>query len=320
MAARNQTLQPQQTTRLLLAPLCLICAALVLLLPKTALASSTQDDDANLIPATVSRGATIANHYHGAVADDGRYRVSTRFSSFDGEPLSLGFELPSNISEVSLHEFGISDAELKAVLHRCIASGPCEQAELDRQTTHYYQTHGLRLRTVPGRPSHLSVDVAQVVRRNRARVQPVATALRRLAETRGRDTQWMMDAAVALVQTGLVYRKPSLRENGRQILGFYPPPRALERGYGDCDTKAALLAAILQNLTDTPIIGIHVPKHYLLGIAGTPQPGQATLRYRGTRYVLVEASGPGKRPPGDIATRTQTALNDMSSVRIDPMF
>src|SRR3546814_6517494 len=78
--------------------------------------------------------------------------------------------------------------------------------------------------------------------------------------------QWTMDAAVALVQTGLVYRKPSLRENGRQILGFYPPPRALESGYGDCDTKAALLAAILQNLTDAPIIGVHVPKHYLLGI------------------------------------------------------
>src|SRR3546814_11562551 len=82
-------------------------------------------------------------------------------------------------------------------------------------------------------------------------------------------------------------------------------------------TKAALLAAILQNLADAPIIGVHVPKHYLLGIAATPQPGQATLRYRGTRYVLVEAAGPGKRPPGDIATSTQTALNDMSGVRID---
>src|SRR3546814_176687 len=320
MDVRNQTLPPQQTTCLLLALLCLICAGLVLLLPTSAFASSTQDDDATLIPATASRVETIATRYRGVIADDGRYRVSTRFSSFDGEPLSVGFELPSNASDASLNEFGISEAELNAVLNRCIASGPCEQAELDRQTTHYYRAHGLRLRTVPGRQSHLYVDVAQVVRRNRSRVRPVAAALRQLAETRGRDAQWTMDAAVALVQTGLVYRKPSLRENGRQILGFYPPPRALESGYGDCDTKAALLAAILQNLTDAPIIGVHVPKHYLLGIAATPQPGQATLRYRGTRYVLVEAAGPGKRPPGDIATSTQTALNDMSGVRIDPMF
>src|SRR3546814_19094418 len=84
-------------------------------------------------------------------------------------------------------------------------------------------------------------------------------------------------------------------------------------------TKAALLAAILQNLTDAPIIGVHVPKHYLLGIAATPQPGQATLRYPGTRYVLVEEAGPGKRPPADLATRTQPPLNEMNGVLIDPM-
>lgn len=320
MNARSPTLQPQQITCLLLALLCLLCAALMLLLPQAAFASSTQDEDANLIPAMAGRGHDSAGSYRGAVARDGGYRVNTRFSGFDGEPLSVGFELPADASDASLHEFGISDKELQAVLDRCVASGPCEQAELDRQTTHYYQTHGLRLRTAANQRMHLFVDVAQVVRRNRRRVQPVAAALRRLAESRGRDTQWTMNAAVALVQTGLVYRKPSLREGGRQILGFYPPPRALERGYGDCDTKAALLAAILQNLTDTPIIGVHVPQHYLLGIAGTPQPGQATLRYAGTRYVLVEASGPGKRPPGDIAISTQTALNDASKVRIDPMF
>lgn len=320
MTARSPTLQAQQIICLLLALLCLLCAALALLLPSRAFASSTGDDDASLIPATAGHRHENAGRYRSALAGDGRYRVNAHFSGFDGEPLSMGFELPADASDASLHEFGISDTELQAVLDRCIASGPCEQAELDRRTTRYYQAHGLRLRTAPDHRSHLYVDVAQVVRRNRTRVQPVAVALRRLADARGRDTQWMMNAAVALVQTGLVYRKPSLRENGRQILGFYPPPRALERGYGDCDTKAALLAAILQNLTDTPIIGVHVPKHYLLGIAATPRAGQATLRYGGTRYVLVEASGPGKRPPGDIADTTQLALDNMNGVRIDPMF
>src|SRR3546814_7151992 len=87
MDVRNQTLPPQQTTCLLLALLCLICAGLVLLLPPSAFASSTQDDDATLIPATASRVETIATRYRGVIADDGRYRVSTRFSSFDGEPM-----------------------------------------------------------------------------------------------------------------------------------------------------------------------------------------------------------------------------------------
>lgn len=322
MNARQLTLQPQQATCLLLALLCLLCAALALLLPTSAFASSTEDEDANLIPATARQGHAEAGNYRSRRTADGGYRVTTRFSSFDGEPLSIDFELPSNASHNALQEFGISDAELKAILNQCVASGTCAQSELDQRTTRYYQTHGLRLRTVPGHAAHLFVDVAQVVRRNRTRVQPVAAALRQLAAARGRDDdlQWMTNAAVALVQTGLVYRKPSMREQGREILGFYPPPRALEQGYGDCDTKAALLAAILQNLSSAAIIGVHVPKHYLLGIAGTPQAGQATLSYAGTRYVLVEAAGPGKRPPGDIAASTQIALNERSELRIDPMF
>ncbi|HSW14813.1 MAG TPA: hypothetical protein VLI06_18355, partial [Solimonas sp.] len=142
----------------------------------------------------------------------------------------------------------------------------------------------------------------------------------RLAAEQGRDTGWMVQAAIALVQGGLVYRQPATWEGGRKILGFYPPPLALERGYGDCDTKAALLAAILQNLTDTPIVGIHVPKHYLLGIAGKPREGQASISWRGRQFILVEASGPAMRRPGEVAEATQLALARKQGVRIDPMF
>jgi hypothetical protein len=308
---------PQPAGRTLLRRLCLI--AMLAMLPPLVLASGTADDDANLIPTSAARSGAFDSTYR-AIDTDGRYRVTTRFRTFAGETLSLGFELPAGASRASLREFGIADDELDALLKACMASSRCEQRDFDAQTTRYYRDHALRLRRDAGDRTHLFVDVAQVVQRNRARVRPVAAALRRLAVERGHDAQWTIDAAIALVQTGLVYRKPSQHEDGRQILGFYPPPRALARGYGDCDTKAALLAAILQNLTDAPIIGVHVPRHYLIGIAGTPRADQATLHYDGRPFVLVEASGPGRRPPGDIADSTQLALDGMRDVRIDPMF
>lgn len=246
--------------------------------------------------------------------------ITTRFSSFDGDRLSLQFRLAPAAARESAQEFGVSVAELDGLAAACNAHRDCDQTEFDRRTLQYYREHALRLSARAGEAPRLHVDVAQVVRRNRGRVQPVALELRRLARTQGRDREWMVQAAIALVQGGLVYRQPATWDGGRKILGFYPPPLALERGYGDCDTKAALLAAILQNLTDTPIVGIHVPRHYLLGIAGTPRPGQAAISYRGRQFLLVEAAGPATRRPGEIAEATQRALARNEGVRIDPMF
>jgi len=246
--------------------------------------------------------------------------ITARFNSFDGDPLSLQFRLAPAAARESVQEFGVSTAELDGLAAACNARRGCDQAEFNRHTLQYYHEHALRLTARAGETPRLHVDVAQVVRRNRGRVQPVALELRRLARTQGRDREWMVQAAIALVQGGLVYRQPATWDGGRKILGFYPPPLALERGYGDCDTKAALLAAILQNLTDTPIVGIHVPRHYLLGIAGTPRPGQAAISYRGRQYLLVEAAGPAARRPGEIAQATQRALARNEGVRIDPMF
>ncbi len=251
---------------------------------------------------------------------DGHYRVTTRFRSFDGDPLSLAFTLSRDSTHQSVREYGVSTDELDALMARCRAQKGCTQQAFDRFTTHYYQSQGMRLSYSPGEAPRLHVDIAKAVQRNRDRVKPLAAALRGLAAEQGQDRQWLIDAAIALVQSGMVYRQPETWDEGRKILGFYPPPRALQRGYGDCDTKAALLASLLQNLTDARLIGVHVPKHYLLGIAGTPAAGQRALEYRGQTFVLVEAAGPARRPPGDVAPATQTALARMEGVRIDPMF
>jgi hypothetical protein len=271
--------------------------------------------------ATLIRDGAVddASAYTHTLGTDGLYRVSTRFTSFDGDPLRIGFAFAERAARDARHRFGVSRAELDALVDTCVRSGACNQATLDRQLAHYYRERGLRMKQGDGRPTRLFVDVPLAVRRNRADVEPLATALRRLAADRGRGTEWAIEAAVALVQTGLPYRQPGEWDGGRKIVGFYPPARALEQGYGDCDTKSALLASILVNLTQDKLVGIHVPKHYLLGIAGRPLPGQASIRHAGQTYVLVEAAGPAMRRPGEVADTTLAALRAGKDIRVDPI-
>lgn len=280
------------------------------------------EEDASMArPATSFASMPAARaRYVSTRTAQGHYDISASFLSFDGDPLTVRFALAASAPRDSAREFGVSIEELDALMERCRARKGCDQAEYDRYTTRYYQSQGMRLVYPRGESPRLHVDVAKAVARNRERVKPVAVALRRLAEQQGRDHAWTIDAAIALVQSGLVYRQPETWDGGRKILGFYPPPRALERGYGDCDTKSALLAAILQNLTRDAMVGVHVPRHYLLGIARKPRPDQAFIRYEGKTFVLVEAAGPARRPPGEVSSATETALARMDGIRIDPMF
>jgi hypothetical protein len=281
-----------------------------------------EGEDASFIrhAGSVTDLGSAENRYIRTLRPDGRQEVIARFRSFSGDPLSLRFELSKEAGPVSAREFGVSVEELEALAEACRQRPGCDQQEFDRHSLNYYRQQALQLSTRAGQASRLYVDVPKVVERNRARVKPVAAALRQLAAERGEGNDWMIETAIALVQDGLVYRQPSTWDGGRKILGFYPPPRALERGYGDCDTKAALLAAILQNLTRSPLVGVHVPQHYLLGISAVPRDGQKYILYAGKPYVLVEAAGPARRRPGEVAPTTQMALAQMKGLRVDPMF
>ncbi|MES1945637.1 hypothetical protein PC39_16021 [Salinisphaera sp. PC39] len=277
---------------------------------------------------TAARGGDALYSQPGAVSpdadrlarelgDDGVYRFQARFRDFEGRPLAIRFDMPAAWSRQATAEFGVSDVERKARYNRCQADPDCTWS---REWRRYYHDHGMRLLEQDNGRLKMVVDVPAAVARNRDRVRPVVRALRELAARNGRDTQWAMQAAMALVQGGMRYERPAQVENGRKILDFYPPPRALEQGYGDCDTKSALLAAILQHLTDRRIVGVHVPDHYLLGIAGEPAPGQRWIEHEGETYILVEASGPAIRPPGDVSDQTLAALEQGAGLRVDPMY
>ncbi|HUR39701.1 MAG TPA: hypothetical protein VM240_00885 [Verrucomicrobiae bacterium] len=263
----------------------------------------------------MSAHADADRDYRKVTDASGTHRITATFVSFDREPLSLSFSLKPDAVRASMDEFGYSRDDTRSLAASC----GCSQDEYDRKVDDYYRSRLVAWKT-NGSNRRLFVDVPQVVERNRPRLRNLAAEFDRLATERKFNHDQTLGAMLTFVQAALAYRRPPEEEGGRDILGFFPPLRALEVGYGDCDTKSALLATILTNFPGTRMIGVHVPRHYLVGIARIPQPGDAFIEYRGEPFVLVEPSGPGRLPPGMIGPTTQAALATMHDVRIDPLF
>ena len=245
----------------------------------------------------------------------GDTRVVASYVNHNRDPLSISFLLPSQAVREASAEFGWSATDTTALAQTC----GCTQEEYDRKVEDYYRSRGVAWRqTDTGRRLH--VDIPLEVQRNRPRLRALAAEFDQLATARGYGPDEALGAVLAFVQSALLYERPPDLEGDRDILGFFPPPRALHEGFGDCDTKSALLAALLTNFPGTRMIGVHVPRHYLVGIARVPRPGDAFIEYQGEPFVLIEPSGPARLPPGQIGPQTQAALATMNGIRIDPLF
>ncbi|MGH8519722.1 MAG: hypothetical protein ACREUE_19895, partial [Panacagrimonas sp.] len=264
--------------------------------------------------------SSTAAAYTAIPQGDDAYRVTTRFTGHDGQAMRIDFDLDRATASESMRGYGFSQDEVNTLKAQCRHNGGCTTETLDQLMRGYYQEHGLRVQQGPTRRMRLSVDIPHVVRRNRSAVQPIVVALRELGREQGFDLDRRLSTATALVQGGFAYRVPREMENGRRTLGFYTPPRTMEKGYGDCDTKSALLAAVLAGLGEERVIGVHVPGHYLLGVAREPRSGEASVEFGGRHYLLLEAAGPAARRPGDVAKATRAALASGQPIRIDPIF
>jgi hypothetical protein len=261
--------------------------------------------------------AAPVSRYERAEGPDGGYRLTAEFLNFNRDALTLQFALEREAVRESLAEFGYAREEIQALLAACAG---CDQAEFDRRAAAFYRSRGIAATLQADGRTKLTVDVPAVVARNRPRLLALARELGRIARERNYGPDETLGAAVAFVQTALRYQLPPDTEGGRNIVGFYPPPRTLELGLGDCDSKSALLAAMLAHFSGVRMIGVHIPKHYLVGVARVPRHGDAYIEYQGEPFVLMEAAGPAWRPPGMIADTTRDALRTLQGVRIDPLF
>lgn len=264
----------------------------------------------------LATGAPAAERdYQRSTTAAGDLQVAASFVNFNRDPLSILFTLPRTAVQDATAEFGYAHADTQDLARTC----GCTQAQYDQQVEDYYRSRGIAWRN-DGGTRRLYVDIPRAVERNRPRLQPLAAEFDKLATARGYGPEDALGAMLTFVQSALLYQQPPDEEDGRDVLGFFPAPRALQEGFGDCDTKSALLASILTNFPGIRLIGVHVPRHYLVGIARVPRPGDAFIEYRGEPFVLIEPSGPARLPPGQIGPTTQAALATMNGIRIDPMF
>jgi hypothetical protein len=111
------------------------------------------------------------------------------------------------------------------------------------------------------------------------------------------------------------YGVPPDYNRNRITAGLLSPPECLVLGYGDCDTKALLLASLLAFHPDHQLLFVHVPKHLFVAVAGIPRPYDRYLTYAGRQWILCEPAGPGRLPFG-MAKESFDAITDMDAIRM----
>ncbi|MHB2026702.1 MAG: hypothetical protein ACYCPQ_08730 [Elusimicrobiota bacterium] len=192
---------------------------------------------------------------------------------------------------------------------------PKAQAEYQRKLAAYFTRSGFKI----SGPHTVEVNMPALVKENAAPLRSVAAIFERIGSQRNYDSDDLIGAVTAMVQTAVRYKETPQTYNGRDIGGVLPPLEVLAKGWGDCDTKSGLLAAILANWPRARMVGVAAPDHYLMGVLRIPQPGDYYVQYKGLQYILIEAAGPAWLPPGTVFDYTASILR-ASDYKIEPFF
>ena len=103
-----------------------------------------------------------------------------------------------------------------------------------------------------------------------------------------------IEALTSFVQRAVPYQAIPETPTGIERCGLRTPGPTLLFG-GDCDSKAALLAALIRGIDEhVPLVMVSLSvggrPHVLLGVGIPAQPCSTILDYRGVRYVLIEVT------------------------------
>ena len=263
-------------------------------------------------------------------------KAEYRFINFNKDRLNISFSMPEAAYRRYAAGYGYSDADLdilkawrekarqaawKEALPKsgkAAADAAVREVDLDYDTRlrALLRSRGLALRA----GNVVECDMPVVVKRNIKTLNPLALAFQKLAAEKRYAEEDLVGAVVSLVQTALRYKVPPAVENGLHTGGLLPPGRALLAGWGDCDTKTGLLAAILGSWSGMRMVGIAVPGHYLMAIRRIPGKGDMFVRYEGLEYVLVEPAGPAWLEPGQVGVHTKELLAGREGYRVEPFF
>jgi len=168
------------------------------------------------------------------------------------------------------------------------------------------------------------IDMPSVVKRNGPYLKPIALVLDKVATEHNYQSMDIIGAGLSFVQTALKYQQPDDVYKGKHTGAFIAPLTSVVLGWGNCDSKSALLGSILSNWAQMRMIGIFIPGnptgHYLMGVLQIPDQGDVFVEYQGLQYVLLEPAGPAWLPPGHVGEESMAKLNVPEGYKIDPFF
>lgn len=258
------------------------------------------------------------------------------FHGYHRDRLTLAVSIPRNELRAYQHDYGYHQTELDTLTEQRQAALTgayqyavelfLDQAELDKMSAKinqefdakvhsFFEERGFKFLSA----QLVTPDLPGIVRRNVHHLKPVAVALDQLTSQMNYAAADILPTALTLVQTALAYRNIPEVIDQRHTAGIYPPLVTLAEGAGDCDSKTALLAAILLNWNEIRLIGLGVPDHYLLGVMKNPGKGDLFIEYQGVPYVLMEPAGPAWLPVGSVSEYTLQTLNSGGELQIDPL-
>jgi len=287
-------------------------------------------------PASFRKARPVEKTFQDIRERGGVIRAEYGFTNFSGDELRISYAVSGANLRRYGKDYGYTDAELNAIdrerrkalknayaralsehLTQTRYNQLCKDIEFDFKAKRQYfiVTRGFRLEGA----NTVAVDIPAVVRRNAAPLNSVAQALENTAAAKNYDSQDTVGAALSLVQTAVLYAvPPDVDAQGRHTGGIWPPLEALALGKGDCDTKSALLGALLSNWPGVKLLGVGVPEHYLLAMRQNPAKGEMFVEYQGEKYVLLEPAGPAWLAPGSVGEHTAQLLEAGDGFRLEP--
>ncbi|BDX05581.1 hypothetical protein [Planctobacterium marinum] len=93
--------------------------------------------------------------------------------------------------------------------------------------------------------------------------------------------------------------------------GYIPPSEVLLTNKGDCDSKAALTAALLRSLLpNLHMTLVYLPDHALLGANLPHFDGEEKVSDGGIDYLLLDPTGPSLMKVGEVSDETARYINN----------
>ncbi len=266
----------------------------------------------------------------------GAYMAQYNFINFNRDKLGVSFEMTAPVFSAYMAGYGYTDEEMAALkawrnkahaaawdqAYRSGGKPAAEKAiagvllDYDTKVRKLLFQRGFALRT----GNIIECDIPHIVKLNIETLKPLALSFQKLASEKSYGAEETVGAVLSMVQTAISYQIPPLVEGKIHIGGLLPPARALLMGWGDCDTKTGVAAAILSNWSGMRLVGIAVPGHYLMAIRRIPGKGDMFVRHEGLEYVLIEPAGPAWLEPGSVGSATAALLENSAGYAIEPFF